>query len=51
MRRCPDIWNACKQVLSWGPYQFVIGLNLFLAIRKIMMRLFDKDIREELDGT
>lgn len=46
----PDIWNACIQVLRWGPYQFVIGLNLFLAIRKIMMRLFDKDIQKSSTG-
>jgi ubiquinone biosynthesis protein len=46
----PDIWNACLQVLEWGPYQFLIGLNLFLAIRKIMMRLFDKDIKGSSTG-
>jgi predicted unusual protein kinase regulating ubiquinone biosynthesis (AarF/ABC1/UbiB family) len=40
-----SIWTACLEVLKWGPYQFVIGLNLFLSIRKVMMRLFDKDVK------
>ena len=45
-----DIWGACKEVLSWGPYQFLVGLNLFLSIRKIMMRLFDKDVQTGATG-
>jgi predicted unusual protein kinase regulating ubiquinone biosynthesis (AarF/ABC1/UbiB family) len=45
-----DIWSACVQVLRWGPYQFLIGLNLFLSIRKIMMRLFDKDVQTSSTG-
>ncbi|HWE49965.1 MAG TPA: AarF/UbiB family protein [Bryobacteraceae bacterium] len=40
-----DIWSACKEVLMWGPYQFLIGVNLFLSIRKVMMRMFDKDVK------
>jgi ubiquinone biosynthesis protein len=45
-----SIWGACKVVLMWGPYQFLIGLNLFLSIRKIMMRLFDKDVHANATG-
>jgi len=45
-----DIWSACKEVLSWGPYQLLVGLNLFLSIRKIMMRLFDKDVQTSATG-
>ena len=45
-----DIWSACKEVLSWRPYQFLVGLNLFLSIRKIMMRLFDKDVQNNATG-
>jgi len=45
-----DIWSSCIEVLRWGPYQFMIGLNLFLSIRKIMMRLFDKDVSTNSTG-
>jgi ubiquinone biosynthesis protein len=45
-----DIWSACKEVLLWGPYQVLVGLNLFLSIRKIMMRLFDKDVQTNQTG-
>ena len=45
-----SIWTACLEVLKWGPYQFVIGLNLFLSIRKVMMRLFDKDVKTSSTG-
>jgi predicted unusual protein kinase regulating ubiquinone biosynthesis (AarF/ABC1/UbiB family) len=40
-----DIWHACLIVLKWRPYQFLTGLILFLDIRRIMFRFFDKDIR------
>jgi predicted unusual protein kinase regulating ubiquinone biosynthesis (AarF/ABC1/UbiB family) len=45
-----DIWSACKEVLFWGPYQLLVGFNLFLSIRKIMMRLFDKDVQASGTG-
>ena len=45
-----DIWSACKEVLSWRSYQLLIGLNLFLSIRKVMIRLFDKDVRTNATG-
>lgn len=45
-----DIWHACKEVLLWGPYQFLVGLNLFLSIRKVMMRLYDKDVQTNATG-
>jgi len=45
-----DIWSACKEVLFWGPYQLLVGFNLFLSIRKIMMRLFDKDVQTNQTG-
>jgi predicted unusual protein kinase regulating ubiquinone biosynthesis (AarF/ABC1/UbiB family) len=40
------IWQAVNEVLRWTPYQFVVGVNLFLDIRKVMFRFFDKDIKE-----
>jgi predicted unusual protein kinase regulating ubiquinone biosynthesis (AarF/ABC1/UbiB family) len=40
------IWQAVNQVVRWTPYQFVVGVNLFLDIRKVMFRFFDKDIKE-----
>jgi hypothetical protein len=45
-----DIWTACKEVLTWRPYQLLIGLNLFLSIRRVMMRLFDKDVQTGATG-
>jgi predicted unusual protein kinase regulating ubiquinone biosynthesis (AarF/ABC1/UbiB family) len=45
-----DIWSACVEVLSWRPYQLLVGLNLFLGIRKVMMRLFDKDVQTNSTG-
>jgi len=45
-----DIWEACKEVLMWRPYQFLVGLNVFLSIRKVMMRLFDKDVNSGATG-
>jgi predicted unusual protein kinase regulating ubiquinone biosynthesis (AarF/ABC1/UbiB family) len=45
-----NIWSACEEVLSWWPYQLLVGFNLFLSIRKIMMRLFDKDVRTNSTG-
>jgi len=45
-----DIWSACREVLFWGPYQLLVGFNLFLSIRKIMMRLFDKDVQARGTG-
>jgi hypothetical protein len=49
-RSVPSIWMACMEVLRWGSYQFIIGMNLFLAIRKVMMRLFDKDVKTSSTG-
>ncbi len=49
-RSVPSIWMACMEVLKWGPYQFLIGVNLFLGIRKVMMRLFDKDVKTSSTG-
>jgi ubiquinone biosynthesis protein len=40
------IWNACFEVLMWTPYQFLCGVKLFLDIRKVLFRFFDKDIKE-----
>jgi len=45
-----DIWSACLEVLSWRPYQLLVGVNLFLGIRKVMMRLFDKDVQTNSTG-
>jgi ubiquinone biosynthesis protein len=45
-----DIWGACQLVLKWGPYQVMVGFNLFLSIRKVMMRLFDKDVQTSATG-
>jgi predicted unusual protein kinase regulating ubiquinone biosynthesis (AarF/ABC1/UbiB family) len=40
------IWHACFDVLMWTPYQFLLGVKLFLDIRKVLFRFFDKDIKE-----
>jgi predicted unusual protein kinase regulating ubiquinone biosynthesis (AarF/ABC1/UbiB family) len=40
------IWHACLAVLGWTPYQFLVGVKLFLDIRKVLFRFFDKDIKE-----
>lgn len=40
------IWRACFEVIMWTPYQFLVGVHLFLDIRKILFRFFDKDIKE-----
>jgi predicted unusual protein kinase regulating ubiquinone biosynthesis (AarF/ABC1/UbiB family) len=40
------IWDACFDVLMWTPYQFLLGVKLFLDIRKVLFRFFDKDIKE-----
>jgi ubiquinone biosynthesis protein len=40
------IWQACLEIVMWTPYQFLVGVNLFLDIRKILFRFFDKDIKE-----
>ena len=40
------IWQAVLQVLGWTPYQFLVGVKLFLDIRKVLFRFFDKDIKE-----
>ncbi|MGA2219174.1 MAG: AarF/UbiB family protein, partial [Terracidiphilus sp.] len=40
------IWGAVLEVLRWTPYQFLVGVKLFLDIRKVLFRFFDKDIKE-----
>jgi len=40
------IWHAVLEVLRWTPYQFLVGVKLFLDIRKVLFRFFDKDIKE-----
>ena len=40
------IWQAVLEVLRWTPYQFLVGVKLFLDIRKVLFRFFDKDIKE-----
>ena len=40
------IWEACELLLRWTPYQFLLGVKLFLDIRKVLFRFFDKDIKE-----
>ena len=40
-----DIWRSAVDILMWKPYQFVVGVNLFLDIRKVMFRFFDKDVK------
>jgi predicted unusual protein kinase regulating ubiquinone biosynthesis (AarF/ABC1/UbiB family) len=40
------IWRACLEVIGYTPYQFLVGVNIFLDIRKVMFRFFDKDIKE-----
>lgn len=45
-----DIWGACLEVLSYRPYQMLIGVIIFLNIRRVMFRFFDKDIRTDTSG-
>jgi hypothetical protein len=45
-----SIWQACREVLSWPSAQLLIGLVLFLNIRRVMIRLFDKDVRANTTG-
>jgi len=45
-----SIWQACREVLSWPSAQLLIGLILFLNIRRVMIRLFDKDVRANTTG-
>ncbi len=40
-----DIWGAAREVISFTPYQFLVGIIVFLDIRKVMFRFFDKDIK------
>jgi predicted unusual protein kinase regulating ubiquinone biosynthesis (AarF/ABC1/UbiB family) len=40
-----DIWGAALQVVRYRPYQFIVGIIVFLDIRKVMFRFFDKDIK------
>jgi ubiquinone biosynthesis protein len=40
-----DIWHAALQVVTYTPYQFLVGVILFLDIRKVMFRFFDKDVK------
>jgi len=44
------IWQACVEVLTWYPSQMLIGLILLLNIRRVMIRLFDKDVRTNTTG-
>jgi ubiquinone biosynthesis protein len=44
------IWQACLRVLAWGPSQLLVGCVLFLNIRRVMIRLFDKDVRTNTTG-
>ncbi len=39
------IWRACLQIIGYTPYQFLVGVNVFLDIRKVMFRFFDKDVK------
>lgn len=38
------VLDAVASVLSWAPYQFFLGIKLFLDIRKVMFRFYDKDV-------
>ena len=40
-----DIWGAALEVVRYRPYQFLVGVIVFLDIRKVMFRFFDKDIK------
>jgi ubiquinone biosynthesis protein len=39
-----DIYESALQVLRFKPFQFLLGVNLMLDIRKVMFRFFDKDV-------
>lgn len=40
-----DIREAVFDVIMWRPYQFLVGIIVFLDIRRVMFRFFDTDIR------
>jgi ubiquinone biosynthesis protein len=40
-----DIWGAALEVIRYRPYQFLVGIVVFLDIRRVMFRFFDKDIK------
>jgi predicted unusual protein kinase regulating ubiquinone biosynthesis (AarF/ABC1/UbiB family) len=44
------IWQACIEVLSWHSSQLLVGVVLLLNIRRVMIRLFDKDVRTNTTG-
>jgi len=43
-------WQACLEVLSWHSSQFLVGAVLLLNIRRVMIRLFDKDVGGNTTG-
>jgi predicted unusual protein kinase regulating ubiquinone biosynthesis (AarF/ABC1/UbiB family) len=45
-----DFGGACVEILHWRSYQFLIGLVVYLNIRRIMFRFFDKDIKGGTSG-
>ncbi len=45
-----DIYGTCKEILSWRSYQFLVGVVVYLNIRRIMFRFFDKDIKGGTSG-
>lgn len=42
-----NIWDAARDVLTWPVYQFFLALKLFLDIRKVMFRFYDKDVSRQ----
>jgi ubiquinone biosynthesis protein len=43
-------WQACIEILSWHSSQLLVGVVLLLNIRRVMVRLFDKDVRANTTG-
>ena len=40
-----DVKTAVLTVINFKPYQFLVGLIVFLDLRRVMYRFFDKDIQ------
>jgi predicted unusual protein kinase regulating ubiquinone biosynthesis (AarF/ABC1/UbiB family) len=45
-----DLAATCLSVVSWRPFQFLIGTFMFLNIRRVLFRFFDKDVSSSGSG-
>jgi len=45
-----DLAATCLSVVSWRPFQFMIGTFMFLNIRRVLFRFFDKDVSSSGSG-